>query len=1106
MVKGGHKSDESRLPSTEAPVGLIEHTATLARTGEYWTVSCDGARFLLPDLKGLGYLQLLLQHSGSQFFALDLLALTGPSGGEETAGNEVVAQLRERSDVSVRGLGDAGPMLDDQAKLEYRRRLRELNAELEELLRGGAADRAAEVESEIDFLTREILRATGLGGRSRRSGSVAERARISVTRAIRSTIQKISEYNRPLAEYLGHAVRTGTFCSYLPDPQRGYRFKFSGEEPTAEVQSSVGPPALILSASAAPRALADRATYCGRDPELTSLSRLLDRASAGSGSIAVIAGPAGAGKTRTSAEIANEASDHGFIVLSGGCRDRDDPVPLLPFVEIFEALLARITDPAVLRVTLGDDGSEVTRLLPQLRSIFPDLPQPLDLSPEQSRRMLFRAITNILNRLACEAPMLLLIEDLHWGDADTISLLDHLVRSLRKVGVAIIGTYRDDEVQAAGQLANTLLDLDRARLLTRVALGPLPKPDVAAMLLHLSSGRVPPPQVVEFIYSGTEGNPLFVEELFRHLAERGELLDVNGEFLTDLRDRAIEVPPNLRVLLARRLGRLSDRAHRVLSVAAVIGRTFTFEVLQAAAGIDEESVLDCVEQAEEASLISSTIEQTDPLFQFSHELIRQTVLTNLSTPRRNRIHVEVAQGYERVSPSSIQLDARVVAHHLWQAGSFAPPEKTIQYLALAAEQAIIRSDNLEAIPYLTRALSLLPALPQSPERSQRELALRLSLGIAEISVKGSSAPEVEEQFRLAKKLCQELGDSPQVPVALLGLFAYHQVSAHYDVALKLAEEALQHAQRFNTRAIEMEAQLRLGVSKMYLGDLAQACAHLERSISLEMPELDLAHALAYGQNPAVASRVYLGVVLSMMGYLDRALAISEEGLIRARKSDHALTLAFALYYAAWLRMERGEWTEFASYIEELQALSIARGFTLWGTLGATICSILFARKGEADRALAVAKDGISAYRAIGAMCGVPLLLSFQSTLNFMFDKSDEAFALMLEARNLMLIHGEFVAESDLLRLEGQLLLNRRPHSAEDVARAENCLLKAIEVANRREAKLHELRAAILLARLWRTQGKVGEARQLIADTYGWFQEGFQAADLRKAKTLLAELS
>src|ERR1700730_6693001 len=196
VVEGGHKSDESRLPGTEAPAGLIEHTATLARSGEYWTVACDGVSFLLQDLKGLGYLHLLLQHPGSQFFALDLLALSGPSGGEETAGNEVVAQLRERPDVSVHGLGDAGPMLDDQAKLEYRRRLSELNAELEELRAGGAADRATAVESEIDFLTREILRATGLGGRSRRSGSVAERARISVTRAIRSTIQKNYEYNR----------------------------------------------------------------------------------------------------------------------------------------------------------------------------------------------------------------------------------------------------------------------------------------------------------------------------------------------------------------------------------------------------------------------------------------------------------------------------------------------------------------------------------------------------------------------------------------------------------------------------------------------------------------------------------------------------------------------------------------------------------------------------------------------------------------------------------------------------------------------------------------------------------------------------------------------
>jgi predicted ATPase len=1058
---------------------------------------------LLADIKGIGYLKRLLQHPGSEFHALDLFA---GGAGTETAGDEVVAQLRERSDVSVRALGDAGAMLDEQAKLEYKRRLRELNAELEDLRERGSADRAATLESEIDFLTREVLRATGLGGRSRRSGSDAERARLSVSRAIRSAIQRISEHNRPLGEYLERSVRTGIFCSYLHDRRRPYRFAFSGEEDAAAGPSNPpGAPALILRASVAPRTLADRTTYVGRISELASLSQLLDRARSGEGSLAVVAGPAGAGKTRISAELATEACSRGFITLSGGCQDRDDSIPLLPFVEILEASLAQISDPGAFRAVLGDDGAEVTRLLPQLRSIYPDIPQPLALSPEQSERMLFRAIANILSRIAAQAPILILIEDLHWGDAHTFSLLDHLARSLQKAPVAIIGTYRDSEVQAAGPFANTLLDLDRVRLLTRVGLRALPRQDVAAMLRHMSGGREPPPQVVEFIYSGTEGNPLFVEELFRHLAERGELLDARGEFLTDFRDRAIEVPPNLRILLARRLGRLSDSARRVLAIAAVIGSAFTFELLQAASRTDEESVLDGVEQAERAALISSTIEQADPLFQFSHELIRQAVLADLSAPRRNRIHLDVAQAYERVNPAFLQVDARSVAHHLWHAGSTAPADKTVQYLTLAAKQAITRSDNLESIPYLTRALSLLPALPQSLERSQRELALRLSLGIAETSVKGSSAPEVGEQFGLAQKLCQELGDSPQVPIALLGLFAFYQVRADYDLALKLAEEALQHALRFNDRSIEMEAHLRLGVSKLYLGDIAQARIHFERSISLEMPELDVPHALAYGQNPAVAARVYLGLALAMMGYPDQALSVSEEGLARARKSDHALTLAFALYYAAWIRMERGEWTEFAADIEELRALSVARGFTLWGTLGSTIGSILLARKGEPDSALTIVGDGIAAYRAIGASCGEPLLLSFQSTLNLMFGNIDKAFALMFEARDLMRRHGEFVAESDLLRLEGQLLLSRRTLSAEDSIRAEQCLESAIEVASRRQAKLHELRAAILLARLWRDRGRVGDARKLIADIYGWFKEGFEIADLRRARKLLAEL-
>ena len=185
--------------AASAGAGATDRGAVLMRSGEFWTVGRDGETFLLADMKGLGYLELLVQHPGSEFHALDLLA-GSETFGTKAASDEILAQLRERPDVSIRTLGDAGAMLDDQAKLQYKHRLRELNAELEDLRERGDANRALTIESEIDFLTREVLRATGLGGRSRRSGSDAERARISVSRALRNAIQRISEHDGQLRD------------------------------------------------------------------------------------------------------------------------------------------------------------------------------------------------------------------------------------------------------------------------------------------------------------------------------------------------------------------------------------------------------------------------------------------------------------------------------------------------------------------------------------------------------------------------------------------------------------------------------------------------------------------------------------------------------------------------------------------------------------------------------------------------------------------------------------------------------------------------------------------------------------------------------------------
>jgi hypothetical protein len=205
---------------------------------------------------------------------------------------------------------------------------------------------------------------------------------------------------------------------------------------------------------------------------------------------------------------------------------------------------------------------------------------------------------------------------------------------------------------------------------------------------------------------------------------------------------------------------------------------------------------------------------------------------------------------------------------------------------------------------------------------------------------------------------------------MLGLWAFYLLRAEYGVARELAEETLSHARGLGDRASEMEAHLRLGVTSWYVGQPRDARTYLEQCIALQGPELDRAHALLYGQDPAIAVRVYMGLVLWQLGYPDQGLTVSQEGLSRARRLAHPLSLAFALCYSAWLRLERGEVLEFAALTNEMAALSTAQGFVLWGALSTMFSSIILAGQGLNDQAFACAEQGLAAYRATGAVMPV----------------------------------------------------------------------------------------------------------------------------------------
>jgi hypothetical protein len=713
--------------------------------------------FPLRNVLGLTYIHSLLQHPGEEFHALDLL--TGTSSGEVLE-NDPFRLPRHPHDenVVVGQPTDIGPVLDEPTKQDYQRRISALSEELNELCERGNLNllgqsdyqRREEVESELDALTRQLTQAVGMFGRDRRSGSAAERARLNVTRAIRVAIQKISERNAELGELLGTRIKTGSFCSYKPHARFPIEWKLAHDgiplAPAAGLMP-VNPrnePSFI-------QPLRSRTAFVGREWERGLLRKHLQGVRDSQGRIVIIAGPPGIGKTRLAREAGEEARQQNFIAIAGNCYDREDSVPFVPFVELFEALLARAPNAAAVRQIFGEQAGEMARLLPQLRRMMPELPQPLQVPSEQSRRELFNATTELVGRQSAVNPWLLLLEDLHWADEGTLSLLIHLGRSISRRRVMIIATHRNDDIDMRPPLTKALDELSRAGVVERISLSGLPEPAVAQMI-ELLSRKEPSAALIDLIYSNTDGNPLFIEELVRHLDESHE----NRDFQKGWGPAEIELPNSLRLAIGRRLALVSDDPRRVLETAALIGRSFNFGLLEAATRADPDRLVDALEEAEKAGLVGSRLEYPQARFKFAHELIRKAVLDGISAARRQRLHLNIAGAMELLYASSLEEHAEDLAHHFWSAGNSADPLKTIGYLRMAGEKAVCSSANQEAIGHYRRALQLLNTLAEGSERVQQGIALEIGLGTALALRNSRELPEGVGAEEFEREILDEL--------------------------------------------------------------------------------------------------------------------------------------------------------------------------------------------------------------------------------------------------------------------------------------------------------------------------------------------------------------
>jgi predicted ATPase len=505
-------------------------------------------------------------------------------------------------------------------------------------------------------------------------------------------IERIARSDKGIGNFFSRCIKTGTFCSYQPDPDLPIAWEFSqgaAESPMLRPESATRGYYAQQSAAAilnvVPFSTAQRAPFVGRESESNAIRTAIGRARMGNGSVILLAGGPGVGKTRLAIEMAEDAARNGIACFLGRCYERDEPAPYLPFVQIFEAMLGQSPSLDEFSRMFGDNVPELAQLAPCLRRVFPQTSEATELPPLQKRLYLFQSVVEALQRAARTRPQLLILDDLHWADESTLALLIHLANRVARHPLLIIGTYREEYSEYAA-LARTIEELIRLDI-RPLKLSGLSRDSVARILEQMSERPVPE-TLVNTIFAETDGNPFFVQEVYRHLTEEGRLFDSAGNFHTDLKIDEIDVPANVRLCITRRLNRFSADEMRVLSAAAVIGRSFSFELLAAISGANVDQLFAVMEKAQQLAIMVLSAEGPERPFSFAHELVRQTLLAELSLARRQQLHAKAAQAVESLCPTSAKEYAGEIADHLLRAGSFANRDALMHWLPEAGNAAL----------------------------------------------------------------------------------------------------------------------------------------------------------------------------------------------------------------------------------------------------------------------------------------------------------------------------------------------------------------------------------------------------------------------------------
>jgi class 3 adenylate cyclase/predicted ATPase len=834
--------------------------------------------------------------------------------------------------------------------------------------------------------------------------------------------------------------------------------------------------------------------FVGREPEMAQTRQAAEHARGGRGQVVAVVGEAGVGKSRLLHEFIHSHHTHGWLVLEASSVSYGKATPFLPLADLLRAYL-RVEDRDDARNVRAKTVGALLTLDRSLEDVVPAVAwllgalEPDDpflaLEPAQRRQRAVDGVKRLLLRESRVQPLLVVFEDLHWIDAETQAVLDSLVGSLPTAALLLAVNYRPEYRH----------DWGSKTYYRQLRIDPLP-PESADELLQTLVGGDPSVQPLKaLLIERTEGNPLFLEESVRALAESRALVGEAGAYRLARAVETIQVPATVQAILATRIDRLAPELKRLLQAASVVGKDVPFALLEAIADVTGDDLQSALSELQTAEFLYEARLFPDLEYTFKHALTHDVAYGGLLEDRRRALHAAVVEAIERLHADRLSEEVEVLAHHAARARLGA---KAVRYLRQAGAKAVAQSANREAVQLFEIALGLLAEAPETADSLSDILDVRIALGPALIGVHGTHAEVVRACYGDALALVERLGDvSRRFPV-LWGLWYVPFTRGQYQEAHESAQQLLRAAQAEDDTGRVLEAHHSLWATLTAMGRPADAAVHAERGIELYDREKHGSHAFLYGgHDPGACCRYHLAIDRWVLGYPDQALSTVLEAYGVAEQLGHAMTTFITLGFMACVLYQRGEREAAAEIAERVRLLAESHGFKNWPEAGIVMTH---ARAAARLDGAALAEIG---QRLVDVRGAAWIHIFFVCVFAELCGDAGYPEQGLRALAGVGTASRDTLCGPDVYRIEGELMLKSANASADA---AEERFQTAIELARSRAQKSFELRAAMSLARLWQRQGRNDEARRALADIYGSFTEGFGTADLIAAKALLDELT